>query len=488
MKQIRVLFAAAELTPLAKAGGLGDVVGALPKALQPLVHNLVVAIPFHAEIQPDQLPHLKRVDSVTVRVQDKAINVGVWQSLVPGSATPLLLFKQADFLSRGAVYDGRAVLNPITRRPGGGAGVSIRYLFFSYAVQAYLKKRPNRFTLVHCHDFHLAPLPALIAHDAVLSHIKTVLTIHNLYYTGPTPRSYWDLFKPSLYHLFDATEAGRTKGPRMFWLGIRYANFITTVSQQYAKEILTPEYGNELELLLQKRKHHLSSVLNGIDTHVFNPARDPAVHTTFTSKTINRRIHNKFFLQRRCKLPVSATMPVIGIVSRLAPQKGFGLIVNAIDQLSSLPVQFVVCGKGAQLYTHALRDAEECYPHQWHFHGAFDIVFSQYVYAGCDIFLMPSRHEPCGLAQLIAMRYGAVPVVRATGGLSDTVKENYNGFMFSKYSSAAMLAALKRAIKTYQSEPIKWKRLMEHGMTENYGWKQSASEYAKLYRKLLRSG
>lgn len=489
MKSARIFFTAAEITPLAKAGGLGDVVGALPEALQSAVHSIVVAVPFHQEIDPKQLRRLQHIDTVTVSVRQKSFRVTVWKAFAAHSTVPLLLFKQRDFLSRGKIYDGHSILNPLTGTltTKDSLGHGLRYLFFSYAMLAYLQRHPQAFTIVHGHDFHVAPLLTLVRHDSKLAHLKTIQTIHNLAYSGQLPRDYWEMFEPSVYHLFDTTEVRRPNGPRLFWLGLRWADAITTVSPDYAKEILTPEYGNDFELLLQQRKRYLHHILNGIDTKRFNPATDPAVPYHFSLSTLERRVANKLFLQRRCHLPVKADIPIIGFVTRLVPQKGVDLILHAMAQLAKLPVQFVICGIGKQHYAEAFQEMQRRYPEQWHFHNAFDTVFSQYVYAGADIFFMPSRHEPCGLAQLIAMRYGAVPVARATGGLKNTITDGYNGFLFGRYSSSAMLTAMRRAIKLYRTQPVRWKKFIQRGMGGNYGWKTSAKMYAGLYRHILRS-
>ncbi|MFA6474812.1 MAG: glycogen/starch synthase [Patescibacteria group bacterium] len=486
MKPTRVLFAAAEMAPLAKAGGLGDVIGGLPLELQKQVDRLVIALPFYEEIPRPALHSLERITTLTVKVGQQSYSVVVWKARY--KTMSLLLFQQPDFLSQGKIYDGFSVLNPLTGLVSSkdAVGQALRYVFFSYAVYAFICQRPKDFNIIHAHDYHMAPLVALLHNDLNLSHLKTIYTIHNLGYAGSLLKPIWEQFTPSLYRLFDFTEALRPKGPRMSWLGIKSADYITTVSPQYAKEIITPEYGNDFELLLQQRQSDLYSVLNGIDTKFFDPTVDPAVQVNFSWRTIKQRERNKIFLQRQCGLPINNKIPVIGIVTRLDTPKGMNLITHSLTELSRLPVQYVICGNGIKRYTTVLRAVAKLRPEQWHFHNKFDTTFSQYVYAGSDIFLMPSRHEPCGLAQLIAMRYGAVPVVRATGGLKDTVHEGYNGFVFTKYSSAAMLTTLKRAIKVYQREPDIWQQLVLHGMKGDYSWKKSALAYAKLYRSLLK--
>lgn len=485
----RILFAAAEISPLAKTGGLGDVIGSLPTALRPYCHSIVVAMPFHEEIPRQQLKQLQRLDRFDLLVNSKPVTVTVWQARTIHAAVPLLLFKQDDYLSRGKVYDGLSVLNPLTGKLANkdSLGQRLKYLFFSYAVHTYLRRHPKAFNIVHGHDFHVAPVLALVRTDPTLQHLRTIVTIHNLRYTGSLLPQYWQLFQPSLLPLFDLIERKRLYGPRMLWLGLRWADAITTVSPQYAQEILTPQYGGDFAALLQHRRQNLIGIINGIDTAQFNPATDHNVRHHFSASTIQRRTANKLWLQRQCGFPLDPTIPLVGMVARLTVQKGFHLIINAMKQLSALPIQMVICGTGRTEFVRGLQTAVQRNPKQWHFHNAFDTVFSQYVYAGSDIFLMPSRHEPCGLAQLIAMRYGSVPVVRATGGLKDTVKEGDNGFLFNRYASTVMLTGLQRAIKMYQTQPKHWQKLMQHGMTADYSWKASAKLYSELYKRLLRS-
>lgn len=486
MKPINLLFAAAEMTPIAKAGGLGDVIGALPKELYRRVNQLMIALPFYDLIPREQLRQLKHIGQVTVHLGQQRIVVTVWKAQLIGTHLNLLLFKQADYLSQGKIYEGK-VPDPLTKQIclKEAVGGCLRQMVFCYAIYEWLRLHPNHFSIVHVHDHHVSPLLPLLKHDQTLAHIKTVLTIHNLFYNGSLLKPYWEVFVPNLFPLFSKVEAARPKGPRMLWLGIEWADAITTVSPQYAKDILTPEYGCELELTLVRNVRKLSPILNGIDTDVINPTTDKILHTRFSRTSLQRRLRNKAFLQKQCRLPLHPEVPIVGMVTRLVAHKGVELILNSIEELSSMQAQFVICGTGPKHYIKALQEAAKRHPHKWHIHNSFDTVFSQYVYAGSDIFLMPSRHEPCGLSQLIAMRYGSVPLVRATGGLKDTVTDGYNGFVFNKYSSQTMLLTLKRALKVYRTDRTKWKKLVDHGMAGDYGWKESATAYTQLYQSLL---
>lgn len=483
---LNILMVGAELTPLAKTGGLGDVLGALPKAINPLVDSVAVALPFHEEIRHKLARAPKHFGSVEVTIGNTVERVAIWKTTIPNTTIPLYLFENKRYLSRGKVYQSSAVYDPTTKHLATGKeGQILRYMVFSFAVADWLEQKKIPVSVVHCHDFHTAPLVALIRNTAGLRHLKTIFTIHNLAYSGSAPLPYLQLFHWDVLNLLAPAELIRTRGPRLMQLGIRWADEVTTVSPHYAVEILSPEFGYGLEVYLRERRGHLHGIVNGIDTDAFNPASDPAVHKNFSIHSIEKRAANKTFLQQRCKLPVNPKIPVLGIVARLTTQKGIDSIIGAGTRLAKLPAQVVVCGTGNQDYAVWIKRLQRNLPKSWHFHNAFDTTFSQKVYAGADIFLMPSRHEPCGLAQLIAMRYGAVPIVRATGGLVDTVKNGKTGFVFEEYSATALYQATKTAVRVFTKQPSQWAKIMRAGMSADYSWQQSARKYVTLYKHIV---
>lgn len=488
IKKLDILHVGSELTPLAKAGGLGDVLGALPKAMNPLVDSVAVALPFHEEIRNQLTKQPKRIGTVKVIIGDVIESVKIWKTTIPNTTIPVYLFENAKYISRGRIYQGSAVLDPITQhRANSKEGQVLRYVFFSFAVAEALQKKLLPGTVVHCHDYHIASLVALIRTTTTLRHLKAIFTIHNLAYFGSAPLNYLRLFRWDITKLFAPAELIRPKGPRLMQLGISWADEITTVSKHYALEILSPEFGYGLEKYLRQRRGHLRGIVNGIDTISFDPATDPSVYKNFSVHSIEKRSTNKALLQKHCHLPINPKIPVLGVVARLSTQKGIDSIIAAAQRLAKLPAQLIVCGTGNQDYVEGLKQLQRRLPKSCHFHNAFDTRFSQKVYAGADIFLMPSRHEPCGLTQLIAMRYGAVPIVRATGGLVDTVKNNKTGFIFAEYSAEALYQAVKLATTIFTNQPYEWSKIMHTGMSADYSWHRSAKKYVTLYKYALRN-
>ncbi len=272
--------------------------------------------------------------------------------------------------------------------------------------------------------------------------------------------------------------------------GILFADVINTVSERYAQEILTPEYGERLDPILAQRRDCLFGILNGIDYDFWNPATDPHIAVNYDLASLDRRVENKLALQREAGLPVDAEIPLLGMVSRLADQKGFDILARALDELMRLDLQFVLLGTGERRYHDFFAQLAEDYPDKAAVFLRFDPALARRIYAGSDMFLMPSRFEPCGLGQMIAMRYGSVPIVRNTGGLADTV-EDYdpatgrgNGFVFEEYDAEALLGAVKRALGAYRRKDL-WRRLMERGMRADFSWAASARKYVELYRRAL---
>lgn len=492
----RVLLAGAELNPIAKAGGLGDVLSALPIALQPLVDWVGVALPFYNMIPRGKLRNLKHVCTVPVALGKTTIPVSVWQSYLPqakAAATtsitsrphpiPLYLFHNPKYLSRGTPYHGQSVYDPLRDKAAESLiGQRLRFLVFSAAIHSFLQQaEAPHITAVHAHDYHTAPLLNWLAQDSALKNITRILTIHNLAVTGNVPAKYLKLFSWSVPALGSKQELQRKHGPRLLRLGLNAANAITTVSPQYAKEILTPHYGVGMNTILKKYRSHTTGILNGLDTEYFNPQTDPAIAHHYSAQRLDGKLKNKSALQRRGRLPIDSTVPVIGLVHRLTSQKGLDLLVELMPKLLQLPAQFVFVGAGQKKYEQAFTAAAKLAPDKFYFYNKFDIHFGQQTYAGSDMFLMPSQFEPCGLSQLIAMRYGSVPIVRATGGLKNTVFEGKNGFVFTTYSVTALWRSIQRAVDTYYQRPAKWSALVQRGMRADYSWHKSAKQYAKLY-------
>lgn len=481
MKKLNIFFTAAELTPIAKAGGLGDVAGSLPKAMKKLGHEFSFFLPFHEQIDRKGLKNFRHAKNITVPFNNKKESAAVYRCNFPDTDQPLYLIRSDKYISRGGIYDKNEVISPFTgKRARQRSGIAIKYFFFSKCVHEFVKNEELEFDIYHFNDWHTVPIMLRFLNDPKMPENRNLLTIHNLGARGSVPQK--------LYSLLDLPKkmTGRPdKKGRIITLklGIKCADLLNTVSPTYAREILTKNHGAGLQEDLKKRKKDLYGIINGLDLGLFNPQKDRYLKVNYNLKTIRKKKMNKSFLQKKSGLQANGDLPVFGLVTRLARQKGVNLVLDVMDELASLDAQYVFTGTGLPEYENGLKKAMKKHPENVYFLNAFDIPFGQWIYAGADAFLMPSNFEPCGLGQMIAMEYGTVPIVRATGGLKDTVKEGKNGFVFRDKDPQQLLRAVKRAVRAYQNRE-KWMRLVKNGMTADHSWTRSAKEYEKLYLKL----
>jgi starch synthase len=474
-KKINILMVAAELNPLAKVGGLADVIGALPKELNKIKSlSIDLCLPLY-----EHLVHLKKsanfVDSLYLPNKEK---IDIYQTFLPKSKIKIYLFYNQKYLSRGSVY--------LHSRHHSSDINQVRFAFFNLAVIEFIKKIKPQTNLLHCHDWHAGLLPYLIKTDKALAKIKVLYTIHNIANQG-----IWN--KSAAHKLKVPVEKIKLKQINFMEMAIIYADHVNTVSKTYAKEIMTNKYGYNLAPLLRRVKHKVSGILNGIDTLEFNPATDQIIEKKFNPKTIEYKVINKLELQKELELEINPSLPLLGVVSRLYEQKGLDWLVEIIPQLKNQRLQIVILGTGDKKLEKIFRGYNKKFSKFFKAALDFDPVLAQKIYAACDMFLVPSRFEPCGLTQLIAMRYGAVPIVRATGGLKDTVlpfkktkdKIVGTGFLFTKESSRALYQTILQALKIYQDQPS-WKQLQKNCLQQNFSWQQSALSYANLYKRLLK--
>lgn len=465
-KKIKILMAAAEAAPFAKVGGLGDVVGSLPLALAKLNCDVRVIIPLYGAIDRKQFKlHLIK-KNISVPSARKIKKVNVWQTKFPGSKA-IIYFIESDYFKAKEIY-----------KPEGNNAEA--FLFFSVAVLTSLPIIKFKPDIIHCHDFHTALIIDMlkITNDSFCEKIKTVYTIHNINYQGASGLeilSTGNLQNNSLSSLSRDMQDGDIN---FMVQGILNADLVNTVSKTYAKEIATTDYGANLEKVTRLRK--IYGILNGLDTKLFDPATDKLIVKKYSVKSLANKIINKLALQKKLGFNEDAKMPLIGMVTRLTWQKGIDLID---EKLLQLPCQFVILGTGVKQYEEQLKNLEKKYPNKIRVKTYFDLQLAQQIYAGSDIFLMPSRFEPCGLGQMIAMRYGTVPVVRATGGLADTVNSKV-GFKFKEFSADELNITLQDVLKVFANEK-KWKQLQTNCMRQDFSWDKSANEYLRLYRKLL---
>ncbi|MFH0819420.1 MAG: glycogen synthase [bacterium] len=481
--KIKVLFATAELAPLAKVGGLADVAGALPPALYQLGVDVRIIIPKYGFIDEKKYRLKKILAGLEVEFEKSKHLVNLYQTVLPKTKIIVYLIDNKHYLGHGGVYVSADAA------PAGTKSEFERFGFFSLAILEVLKNMRWQPQIIHGNDWHVGLLPRLIKLKKL--NIKTLTTIHNLAYQGWYNENLVaralgykkSFFSPIKNYIITLKEA------------ILASDLLNTVSPSYAKEILTAEFGCGLGADLQKRKESLFGILNGIDTALFNPATDKLIKEKYNLKNLKRKLLNKIYLQKICRLPQDEKIPLLGIVGRLTEQKGFDLLLPIFEDLMKKNLQLVILAIGNKNFEKGLANFSQKYPDKLSFQPRFDLKLAQQIYAGADFFLMPSRFEPCGLGQMIAMRYGTVPIVRAVGGLKDTVINfnpsiggqnlKANGFSFKNYASAAFYKTTEEALNVYYHQPKIWRKLQANSMTQDFSWQTSAQKYLKLYRKLI---
>ena len=478
---MKVLFVASECVPFSKTGGLADVVGALPKEIKKSGVDVRVITPLYSVIPEKWRSKMEHLLYFYVNLGWRRQYVGI-EKLTLNDITYYFIDNE--------YYFGRSYIYGL----GGDEGE--RFAFFDRAVMEALPKIDFVPDVLHCHDWQTGLIPAMLEIQyRVLKpyqKIKTVFTVHNLQYQGVFPIEQIEelvslgglAYTPD--HLEFYGQCNFMKG------GLTFAQKITTVSPSYAEEIKTAYYGERLDGLMRSRAQDLLGILNGIDVEEYDPAADPLIEAKFSLETPDRKALNKLALQRELGLQEGADIPLIGMVGRLSSQKGLDLVERVLDGVMATGCQLAVLGMGEDRYVDLFNWA------QWKYAGRIasriemNHTLAHRIYAGADMFLMPSMFEPCGLSQMISMRYGTLPVVRETGGLRDTVLSyneisgTGNGFTFLNYNAHDMLHVVERAVDCYRSHPDVWKRLMDRAMRGLYGWDQSAHHYVDLYKELAK--
>lgn len=470
---VKILLASHEVAPLAKVGGLADVAGSLPSALVERGHDVRVVMPAYRMVLDDPAYKVERV------VDDFPVYVGpgwtvlasLWQTTVAG--THILLIggdPRFEFATESA-----AVYQPGFEQ----------HLFFARAVLEACNRMDWKPDVVHANDWHTGFLPVFMRTDDGWEDVASVFTIHNLAYQGE--------FGPEVLdraglprRMFNHHELEAYGSVNFLKAGCVFADRVNTVSERYSHEIQEPEFGCRLDGLMRHlaANGRLSGILNGIDQREFNPSGDGNLLARYSASELSGKTVCKRSLLHDVGFPGDSGMPLFGVVSRLSSQKGMDLILEVADKLMDLPALLVIQGLGDPSLAARFRELEARRPERFRFVERFDADFAQRVYAGSDMFLMPSAFEPCGLGQMIAMRYGTVPIVRETGGLADTVHEFENGFTFSNSTGAALLRACERAFALYR-EPLEWRMLVDRAMSYDSSWTQSAGKYEALYAEAL---
>ncbi len=478
----KILFATSEVYPLIKTGGLADVTGSLPRALLKQGYDIKIILPAYSSVlEKASASGIKKIAQLDIDGNAVIIK----QTRLPGTKVTVWLVDIPEFSERiGNPYCG----------PDGNDWIDNhkRFYIFSKAIelialnQANLDWQPD---IVHCNDWQTGLVPALLSLHP--NHPATVFTIHNLAYRGlfshqafaelNLPQAFWHHERLEFYG-----QMSFIKG------GIAFADYVTTVSPSYAREIQKPEFGYGLDGLLRYRSDSLAGILNGIDNDEWNPGTDIHLAHTYNRRTLGNKRKNKQLLQEKMGLEINSDKPLLGFIGRLVDQKGVDLILSQMNRLLTSNYQLVILGSGFPHYEQTLRNIAEQNPQKVAVHLGYDEALAHQIEAGSDIFLMPSIFEPCGLNQMYSLRYGTLPVVHAVGGLRDTVVEQpldsiddqANGFVFHQPDGTELYAAIERAAEAYQQADI-WKKLQVNAMSRDYSWEQSAKQYADIYTELL---
>jgi starch synthase len=487
MKKLKIVSISSEVSPFSKTGGLADVARSLPKALKRLGHEVVIITPLYGQVIDKEKHDLKLVyENVKVYLNSKeAVRINYWRGYLM-HGLPIYFIENKRYFSR---------LKSIYGSPKENA----RFLIFDVAALKLVSLLKFQADIVHCHDWQTGLIPYYLKTDfrysKTLRKAKTVFTIHNLAFQ--LGHNWWEVPPKK-------KDFGRTRIPHIENQDIEYLNFakrailsadiINTVSEQYREEIMTERFGQDLHRILRKRQERLYGIVNGIDYKTYNPENDPGLVKNYDYKNIKYKRANKEHLQKYLNLPVGKDTPVISLTSRVTFQKGFELITQILELILPQDLQIIIMGDGDKKYINELKKYNKKYPKKFIWIPfAGNEKLETLIYAASDIFLLPSHHEPCGINQLIAMRYGSIPVVRRVGGLHDTVT-NYNpatnrgtGFSFNKFDIYSLYAAVIRALENYHYKE-KWNNIIVRGMRSSNSWAIPAQKYVALYRKAMKIG
>ena len=478
----KILFVAAEAVPFIKTGGLADVVGSLPFAFDPAQTDVRVMLPAYTAIPEVYRNKMRDLTHLEVGFNGRQRYLGVKELLHNG-----LHFY---FIDNEEYYGGASPYTDYMYDID-------KFSFFSFAALASLPHIGFQPDIIHCHDWHTGLIPPYLAtqfkYDPFYASMRTVFTIHNLKFQGLCDRDTLRNISGLPWELFAQGPLCSGSSGNMMRGALEFADAITTVSGSYAREITTPEYGEGLEGLFREKQDHFCGILNGIDEEIFNPATDPALKRHYdVSRVKAGKAAAKAALQKELGLAVDPDVMLLGIVSRLTDQKGMDLVLPLLEKMTQPGrCQLAVLGTGEAHYENVFRQMASARPEQMAVCTLYDEALSHRIYAASDAFLMPSRFEPCGLSQLIALRYGALPIVRATGGLKDTVKsldkagKKATGFVFEDYDVGGLNWAFELAKKTFFEDRPTWDALRRNAMREDFSWKRSAQEYGELYKALM---
>ncbi|NWF49056.1 MAG: glycogen synthase GlgA [Ignavibacteriaceae bacterium] len=491
-KRYRILFVSSEVYPFVKTGGLADVSSALPQMLSELGHEVRIVVPKYGAVDDRKfkIHEVVRLKDLKINIGEKEVIFSIKSCFLPGQKVRVQIYfldNHEYFGSRNSLYT-----DPMTGKdyPDNDE----RFILLARSVFELISKLGWTPDIIHCNDWQCGLIPVylknLFNNDPFFTQFKTLLTIHNLAYQGEFPKT---TFKKTSLPEYLNSEKGLLHDGKINYMkgGLEYADVINTVSETYANEIRTDDnLGAGLKKILAKRKDALYGIINGIDVHTWNPEKDKHIVKKFNSKSLEAKEENKIELAEKFGLKYDPKIPIVGFIARLYDSKGTDLIAEAFDEMMKLNLQFILLGNGDKKYHAIFEKKSQKYSNKFSCFLGFSDELAHIIEAGADIFLMPSKYEPCGLNQMYSLSYGTVPVVRETGGLADTVKnfdektEEGNGFVFKKYDSATMLKELKRALKIYEDKNL-WRKIQRTGMKSDFSWNASAKKYIDLYKNIL---
>ncbi len=476
---MKIVFVASEMTPFIKTGGLADVIGSLPDEIQALGHKVLVFIPRAKGVDPQKWELRTVIDRLDVPVGTEKETGRIFSRTLK-SGVEVYFVDHPEFFCREGIYG-----TPLGDYPDNDR----RFIFFERAVLETLRAIGESPDVIHCHDWQTGLIPiylkTLYAEVPLFQKTRTIFTIHNLAYQGNFPPDSlsmtglgWSQFRMERLEFYGKLSFLKA--------GILDADLVTTVSERYAEEIQTKEFGCGMEGVLAKRRGHLIGIVNGINPREWDPETDPDLAARYNFSTIDKKGINKSTLQKENGFVVDPKIPLLGLVARLVEQKGLDILIPALGAMTDLGAQFVLLGTGEEKFHQALRDVAKKYRGRCGIHILFDPKMAKRIYASCDMLLIPSYFEPCGLGQMIAFRFGTIPLVRRTGGLADTVQEfnpktgKGNGFCFDDYTPEALMTTVRHAFELYRN-PKTWLALVKNAMASDFSWVASAKKYARVY-------
>jgi starch synthase len=484
---MNIAFVASEVVPFAKTGGLADVSGSLPIELTKLGNAVKVFMPKYYSVDEKRfnLKHEAWLGNIPIRVAKKTHNVQIFSGFLDDSETEIYFIDYPPFFHRHSLYTN-------------DYDEDERFILFSKAVIELIQRLYWQPNIIHLNDWQTGLIPLLImdnySWDKLFDKTATVYTIHNIAYQGNFPKETY--VKAELDPKYFEAPGTIEKEGRVNFMkaAISFADVITTVSEKYTEELMTPEMSFGMDTILDYRKNDFYGILNGIDEDIWNPEVDSFIPHNYSYETLELKEKNKINLTKKFNLPYKPKTPVVGIVSRLTSQKGIDLILDSMEYLLSLDIQWVILGSGEQKYENQLNELASRNTDKVSVHLGYSNEISHLIEAGADMFLMPSQFEPCGLTQMYSLKYGTVPIVRSTGGLADTVfdwdaqisigKKNGNGFSFNDYNGYALTNAIERAISNYHNKKV-WTKIQQNGMKTSFSWNISAKKYISIYNKAL---